>query len=473
MGSDKIRESVIAGTWYPGNPEKLRKEIQGYLSRATMAPLSGRVVGLVVPHAGYMYSGPVAAYAYRLLEGRPFSRVLIMAPSHRAYFNGASVDDVGGYRTPLGVVPVDRPLAERLMAHKDFFSYVPQAHAQEHSLEIQLPFLQVVLGAFHMTPVLLGDVSLDACRRIAQIVAEAVGQDDVLLVASTDLSHYYPSQEAKKLDARVIEHVDRFDPEGLYEALRRRECEACGGGPMVTTLLAARELGATKARVLHYAHSGDVTGDVRGVVGYMAAALVDNPGKSRPASETALPQREDKEGAFSEEEKAALKEIAMQAIRWKLMGDPEPIYRGASPRLLEKRGAFVTLHKGQALRGCIGYVEAHKPLWETVKDAAIQAAFSDPRFPPVRPDELGELRLEVSALSPLERLKDPMDFSIGRHGLVVRKHYHSGLLLPQVAVEQGWGKEDFLSWTCKKAGLPPDCWKHGDVDLYRFSAEVF
>lgn len=473
MGSDKIRESVIAGTWYPGHPEKLRKEIQGYLSRASVAPLSGRLVGLVAPHAGYMYSGPVAAYAYKLLEGRPVSRVLIMAPSHRAYFNGASVDDVGGYRTPLGVVPVDRPLAERLMAHKDCFSYVPQAHAQEHSLEIQLPFLQVVLGTFHMTPVLIGDVSLDGCRRLAEVVAEAVGQDDVLLIASTDLSHYYPYQEAKKLDARVIELVDRFDPEGLFDALRRRECEACGGSPMVTTLLAARELGATKARVLHYANSGDVTGDVRGVVGYMAAAIVDNPGKSRLVPTEAGPREKSGEGAFSEEEKAALKEIARQAIRWRLARDSEPIYRGVSPRLLEKRGAFVTLHKRGALRGCIGYVEGHKPLWETVKDAAVQAAFADPRFPPVRADELEDLELEVSALSPLERIKDPLDFSVGRHGLVVRKSDHSGLLLPQVAVEHGWGKEEFLSWTCKKAGLPPECWKHGDVEIYRFSADVF
>lgn len=473
MGSDKIRESVIAGTWYPGNPEKLRKEIQGYLSRASGASLSGRLVALVAPHAGYMYSGPVAAYAYKVLEGKPFSRVVILAPSHRAYFNGASVDDAAGYRTPLGVVPVDRRLAEKLMVHKDIFSYVPQAHAQEHSLEIQLPFLQVVLGTFSMTPVLIGDVSLDGCRQIARIVAEAVGQDDVLLVASTDLSHYYAYQEAKKLDARVIELVDRFDPEGLFEALRKRECEACGGGPLVTVLLAARDLGATKARVLHYANSGDVTGDVRGVVGYMAAALVDNPGKTRTLPAEAPSGETSGESPFSEEEKATLRDIARQALRWKLLGEPEPYYRGASSRLLEKRGAFVTLHKGQALRGCIGYVEAHKSLWETVKDAAIQAAFSDPRFPPVRADELEELRLEISALSPLERIRDPLDFSIGRHGLVVRKGYHNGLLLPQVAVEHGWGKEEFLSWTCKKAGLPPESWKRGDVELYRFSADVF
>lgn len=473
MGLERIRESVIAGTWYPGNPEKLRKAVLEYLAKASVTSLSGRLVGLVAPHAGYIYSGPVAAYAYKLLEGKPVKKVLIMAPSHRAYFNGASVDDVAGYRTPLGVVPVDRALAQKLMAHEDLFSHVPQAHAQEHSLEIQLPFLQVVLGAFHMIPVLVGDVTLDGCRRLAQVVAETVRDDEVLLVASTDLSHYYPYQDAKNLDASVIEKVDGYDPEGLFEALRRRECEACGGGPLVTTLLAARELGATKARVLHYANSGDVTGDLRGVVGYMAAAIIDNPGgilKKAPSMETLGVADEE---AFSKEEKNVLRTVAWQAIRWKLGLESEPAYEGEAPKLWQKRGAFVTLHKDSALRGCIGYVEPHKPLWQTVKEAAVQSAFGDPRFPPLRAEEVEALQLEISVLSPLERIRDPLQFTVGRHGLVIRKGDHSGLLLPQVAVEHSWSKEEFLNWTCKKAGLSPECWRQGDVEVYRFSAEVF
>ncbi|ROR01607.1 AmmeMemoRadiSam system protein B [Desulfosoma caldarium] len=473
MGSERIRESVIAGTWYPGNPEKLRTVILEYLAKASAASLSGRLVGLVAPHAGYMYSGPVAAYAYKLLEGRPVKKVLIMAPSHRAYFNGASVDDVAGYRTPLGVVSVDRVFTKRLMAYQDLFSHVPQAHAQEHSLEIQLPFLQVVLGAFQMIPVLIGDVDLDGCRRLAQAVAKAIGDDEVLLVASTDLSHYYTYQDAKKLDARVIEKVDGYDPEGLFEALRRRECEACGGGPLVTTLLAARELGATKARVLHYANSGDVTGDVRGVVGYMAAAIVDNPGKAVKEAPSSEPPESSVEEGLSEQEKSVLRTVAWQAIRWKLGLEAEPVYEGTASKLWEKRGAFVTLRKQGALRGCIGYVEPHMPLWRTVKEAAVQAAFADPRFPPVRAAEVDALQLEISALSPLERLKDPLQFTVGRHGLVIRKGYHNGLLLPQVAVEHAWGKEEFLNWTCKKAGLSPECWRDGNVEVYRFGAEVF
>jgi len=276
MTAEKIRESVIAGTWYPGHPERLTREIRGYLSRTRVPDLPGRLVGLIAPHAGYMYSGPVAAHAYKVLEGKPFSRVVILAPSHRAYFNGASIYHLGGYRTPLGVVPLDRELVDALLEKRDLFSYVPQAHAQEHSLEIQLPFLQVVLKDFRLTPILLGDVSYEDCRAIAQALTQVIGERPVLLVASTDLSHYYSYEEARRLDGKVLELVERFDPESLHAALQKRECEACGAGPLVTTLGAARALGATRARVLHYANSGDVTGETRGVVGYMAAALVDD-----------------------------------------------------------------------------------------------------------------------------------------------------------------------------------------------------
>lgn len=276
MAAEKIRESVIAGTWYPGNPERLTREIRGYLSRARVPNLKGRLVGLIAPHAGYMYSGPVAAHAYKLLEDRPFSRVVVVAPSHRAYFHGASIYHLGGYRTPLGVVPLDRDVVDGLLKRKDLFSYVPQAHAQEHSLEIQLPFLQVVLKDFRLTPILLGDVSSSDCRAMAEALAQVIGDRQVLLVASTDLSHYYSYDEAKRLDGRVLELVERFQPDALHAALQRRECEACGAGPMVSVLYAARALGATAARVLHYANSGDVTGDTRGVVGYMAAALFED-----------------------------------------------------------------------------------------------------------------------------------------------------------------------------------------------------
>ncbi len=223
MTQEKIRESVIAGSWYPGHPETLKKQIEGYLNEAHPALLGGTLVGLIVPHAGYLYSGGIAAYAYKTLIQQPFRRVLILAPSHRAHFQGASVYRLGGYRTPLGIVPLDDEIPDALCRRSSLFHYVPKAESHEHSLEIQLPFLQVVLGEFRLTPVLMGDQSFETCQKLADaIVHECEGQG-VLLIASSDLSHYHPYQEAKRLDQVVLDRVSAFDPAGLAADLSKRK----------------------------------------------------------------------------------------------------------------------------------------------------------------------------------------------------------------------------------------------------------
>jgi hypothetical protein len=471
MEREKIRESVIAGTWYPGKPEALRREILGHLARARVEPLNGRLVGLVAPHAGYLYSGGVAAHAYKLLEQHPFDRVLIMAPSHRAYFTGASIYHLGGYRTPLGVVPLDREIVDSLRKHSDLFGYVPQAHAQEHSLEIQLPFLQVVLGDFRLTPVLLGDLSEGAARLTAKAVAEACAGRNILLVASTDLSHYHPYEQAVRLDRRVLDRVEAFDPEGLAEELRSGRCEACGAWPLTVVMWTAKELGASKGRVLHYANSGDVTGDTRSVVGYMAAALVDNPGQGREVNRRHQPVGVDL--GLSQEEKETLRDIAWEAIRNRIRNVYRPVPKPDASKLQEPRGVFVSLHRKGCLRGCIGLIEGREPLYQAVAQMAVQAAFGDPRFPPLQPDELDDLDLEISVLTPLQRIHDPSEIVVGVHGVMVRRGHRSGLLLPQVAVEHGWSREELLEWTCRKAGLPPDAWKDPRTEIFVFSADVF
>ncbi len=472
MAVEKIRESVIAGSWYPGNAETLRAEIRRYLDQAQVAQPKGEVMGLIAPHAGYIYSGSVAAYAYKLLEGSRFERALIIAPSHRAYFKGASVYNLGGYRTPLGVVPLDTEIVNALLSHSDFIRYVPEADAQEHALEIQLPFLQTVLRNFRLTPIIMGDQSYEDCEKLAGIIASVCGESRVLLVASSDLSHYHPYNEAKRLDQIVIDRVNAFDPQGLSKSIKSGECEACGAGPMMTIMLAAQKLGANKATVLHYANSGDVTGDTRGVVGYLAAALVNNPGRKtiEKASER---EKVGVDLGLSESEKKTLHEIALQAIQHRCRGQSVPALPPLSPKLNEHRGAFVCLHKGEELRGCIGMIEAGAPLHETIKDMAIQAAFADPRFCPLAKEELGEIDLEISVLTPLELMNDPSEIEIGKHGLLIRQGYHSGLLLPQVATENGWDRMQFLEWTCRKAGLPKKAWKDPDARVYLFSADVF
>jgi len=269
-----IREPIIAGSWYPGNPGALRELIENYLDRATYHSPLGELKAVIVPHAGYVYSGQVAAYAYRLVRQGNFQRVVMIGPSHRAAFKGVSVSMLAGYRTPLGVVPVDRPFARKLLDESDRVQWVPKAHAQEHSLEIQIPFLQTVLPDFRIVPILMGEQKYDTCLSLARSLAALIGDSKgTLILASTDLSHYHGYSEAMVLDTAFIRYVESLDPEGLSRALAAGECEACGGGPAVTTLLAAKTLGADRSDILRYANSGDVSGDRRKVVGYLSAAL--------------------------------------------------------------------------------------------------------------------------------------------------------------------------------------------------------
>jgi MEMO1 family protein len=471
MAAEKIRESTIAGSWYPGDAKSLRGQVKGFLSRASVPPVEGELIGLVAPHAGYMYSGPVAGHAYKLLETHRFDRVLVLAPSHRAQFSGASVYHQGGYRTPLGVVPLDRELVDALYKHTDVVRYVPRADDLEHSLEIQLPFLQVVLGDFLLTPVVMGSQELDFCRKLAGVIGEVCRGRKVLIVASSDLSHFHSDSEARRLDGTVLDRVAAFDPEGLADNLRKGECEACGGGPVVTLMLAAKERGADSAKVLHYANSGDVTGDRSGVVGYLAAAFLRTARAKSAGHGRKADARVDL--GYSQEEKELLRSIALHAIRSRCFHEPMPDIPVASEKLKERRGAFVCLHKGGDLRGCMGMIEPRAPLHETIKNMAVEAAFGDPRFCALAPDELEDLDLEISVLTPLERMGNPERLEIGKHGLLIRKGPHSGLLLPQVATEHGLDRAGFLEWTCKKAGLPKNAWKDPKADIYIFSADIF
>jgi MEMO1 family protein len=270
---EEVRKSIIAGSWYPGRPQALQEQIRGFLKAVPQASIAGQLAALIVPHAGYVYSGGVAAYAYRLLSERPFRQVVIIAPSHRYPFKGASIDSKDGYETPLGIIPVDKKLGQEIAEGSPLFHYVPNGHAQEHALEIQLPFLQEVLKNFWLVPVIQGSQDRATCLALAQALAKVLKDREVLLVASTDLSHFHSYKQARSLDQKVLDRVAAFDEDGLMSDLEADQVEACGGGPMVTVMKTARLLGADETRVLRYANSGDVTGDHSGVVGYMAAAV--------------------------------------------------------------------------------------------------------------------------------------------------------------------------------------------------------
>jgi MEMO1 family protein len=265
-----IRKSAIAGSWYPGTARELGTMIDRFLARVSSASLDGRLLGLIVPHAGYVYSGQVAAHAYRQLQGLSIDVVAVVSPMHRAYVGPYVVNNADYYETPLGVVEVDRALIDALATH------VPVSRVEsddEHSLEIQLPFLQRVLSPFKLLPVMQGDQSLPACEMLASGLARVLPDKKVLLVASTDLSHFHAYEVATVLDRVAQDYIEQYDPDGLAQALQAGDTEACGGGPVSSVMLAARALGANRATILNYANSGDVTGDLGRVVGYLSAAI--------------------------------------------------------------------------------------------------------------------------------------------------------------------------------------------------------
>ena len=467
----EIREPIFAGSWYPGETEILSRDVRRYLENAKKERLEGEIVALISPHAGYIYSGQVAAYAYKLIEGKVFDSVVVVAPSHRALFKGASLYDRGGYRTPLGVVPIDTELSQKMMERRKEIQFLPEAHSQEHSLEIQIPFLQVVLKSFRLIPIVMEPYwNWETCQSLASAIAETVRGKNVLLIASSDLSHFHSYDEAVKLDKIVLNHIERFDPEGLNRDLRSNRCEACGGGPVISIMLAAKALGANQGKVLKYLNSGDVTGDRSRVVGYAAGVFYKTVGGKEKMKE------EKKVGVdlgLNGEEKKTLHQIAKTVIENKARGKTVPDFKVESPVLKENRGAFVTIHKRGQLRGCIGYIEGRGPLHKTIEEMAEAAAFRDPRFTPVKEKELPELELEISVLTPLKKIKDVDEVQVGKHGIYIKKGWYSGLLLPQVATEYGWDRQAFLEHTCQKAGLPSNAWKEKDTEIYIFSADIF
>ena len=266
------RAAAVAGTWYPGHPSTLRAAIDDYFGRVSEA-VTGEITALVSPHAGLMYSGPVAAHAYRQLEGRTYDVIVLVGPSHHVGFEGVAIVSRGVFETPLGDIEVSAEDADTIIANAPIVCELPAAHRREHSLEMQLPFLQHVLPGVPIVPLIMGHQSRATIAALAEGLSSAMASRRALLVASSDLSHYHDSRQAAMLDRVIVEAVDRFDPEAVERALVRDPGHACGGGPIVSVMRAARALGAADARVLCYADSGAVSGDSSAVVGYCAAVF--------------------------------------------------------------------------------------------------------------------------------------------------------------------------------------------------------
>ncbi len=472
-----IRKPAVAGLFYPKNPVELTKTIAGLYAEVEKTFVDGAPLALIVPHAGYPYSGPTAAKAYKLLEGEKYDTVVIVSPSHRVFFKGSSVFDGAGYETPLGVVEIDRELSRKITSiHPSvYFSNMGHASGQargEHALEVQLPFLQVVLGQFKLVAIVMGDQEEDSISSLGETLAAALKGTNTLIIASTDLSHFHSQKKAERLDSAIQTAVEQFDPDLLMDTLDSGKGEACGGGIVAAVMKAARRLGANKVNTLEYSTSGKATGDFEEVVGYLSAAIVGDKTVTRPDSVLgARAAVRKQEFSLDDEDRAMLLTIAREAIESHLKN--EPYFPPIRENLEAQRGLFVTLKIDGQLRGCIGLIRSRDPLYKAVAEMAVAAAFDDPRFPPVTAVEFDRLEYDISVLSPLQRVRGIEDIEVGRDGLMIKLDLHSGLLLPQVATENGWAKAEFLEQTCLKAGLPKNSYKNKQAEVYRFSADVF
>ncbi|MFZ5515536.1 MAG: AmmeMemoRadiSam system protein B [Candidatus Zhuqueibacterota bacterium] len=467
MDPQEIRKAVVAGTWYSSNPEKLRKEITSFLENAKKADIHGQIFALISPHAGYAYSGAVAGHAYKQVMGNHYDAVIVIAPSHREAFHGVSVFNKNGYETPLGIVPVAKEIADSLIAQSDQIRFSWEGHRDEHSLEIQLPFLQLAIPDLKIVPIVFWDHSWENCTRLADAIAHAVKDKNVLIVASSDLYHGYSYDECVQTDTRTLETVVELNPKKLYQAFQHEDAMACGAGGILVAEMVAMKLDADKATLVFQTNSGDVTGNRNDyVVGYGAVAIYK-------ADENMKEEHIGVESGLTEAEKQYLLMLARQTIEKAVDRKKLPKLKHAFPVLKEKRGAFVTLTKKGMLRGCIGYVSAVLPLDETIMEMAQAAAFRDPRFPSVTKNEVAQLEIEISVLTPIREITDIQEIEIGKHGIIIERGSHSGLLLPQVATEYGWNRETFLDHTCQKAGLSSNAWQKEGTRIKIFSADIF
>jgi AmmeMemoRadiSam system protein B/AmmeMemoRadiSam system protein A len=441
-----IRPTAVAGQFYPADFAEANRQLSAFLAGAVHPSCEGRrPKALIAPHAGWVYSGPVAAGAYGLL--RPFrgsyARVVLLGPSHRVAFRGMALSSAEQWASPLGAVTLDRDWSH--LAGLPEVGVLDQAHAQEHSLEVHVPFLQAVLGEFRLLPVVVGDARPEA---VAALLDALWGGDETLIVVSTDLSHYLPYEQCRRTDGTTADAIERLEPDAIG-----RE-GACGRIPVGGLLTAARRRGM-EVVTIDVRNSGDTAGPKDRVVGYGAWALFER--------EAAM------DGA--EEIKAvggALLDLAWDSLRRALAGDStaQPPAAGR-PGILERPGAaFVTLKRGGQLRGCIGSVMAWRPLAEDIADNAVKAAFKDPRFPPLRPEELEGLDLSISVLTPpvpmsfadeadmLAQLRPRTD------GLIIEDGPRRALFLPSVW-EQLPDRRQFLAHLKAKAGMPADHWSPG------------
>ncbi|MGD2033478.1 MAG: AmmeMemoRadiSam system protein B [Bacteroidales bacterium] len=471
METRSDRQPAVAGQFYPGNREDLTNMLRRFFSDPS--PVDAKdPLAIIVPHAGYVFSGNTASMAYGQLDrNRKFNHIFLIGSSHTMHFNGASVYARGNFITPLGTVVTDT-LAQWLADRYDFISTDPEPHVSEHSLEVQLPFLQYWLNKdFTIVPVIIGGQSESNCRKLAAALGPFFKPEN-LFVISTDFSHYPSYEDAIESDRKMAGAILTNSAKEFLKAKQKTEnagtkslvTAMCGWTSVLTLLNITENHPEIEYRKIGYSNSGDTDhGDKQRVVGYFALAAVNRD------AEASAP-----DFFLNDKEKTALLKIARHTLDTYLKerSFPTPDPGSLTDHLLTHAGAFVTLKKNHLLRGCIGNFGPDKPLYTTVQEMAVAAAMNDPRFPPVSNHELADLEIEISVLTPLRKITTPDEIIMGKHGIYIRKGNRSGTFLPQVATETGWSKEEFLGHCSRdKAHLGWEGWK--TAELYVYEALVF
>lgn len=463
--SVKIRNPAVAGAFYPADKLELSNQIEKFLEKAEKRAVEDHPLVLIVPHAGYDYSGRVAGAGFKILEGKQIKRVILIGASHHSFVQGLAIDSNDVWETPLGKIRINTDLRDKIVKASSLFSVDSSPHQEEHSLEVEIPFLQKVLTDFEILPILVNDLDDTDLEEVGQILAENIDEKTILIVSS-DMSHYPDYQDANYADQKVIETILTGKRDNLIKIIEELEEK---GIPNASTFLCAQKaveigmkvaekLETSQIQLLRYANSGDVEiGDRSRVVGYSAIVFSGRANRE-----------------LNREEKSKLLSIARQSVETYIRTGQIPRFNSDLFYLNKKTGAFVTLKKQGQLRGCIGAFETDMPLYQVVSKMAVGAASQDLRFTPVQEEELDELEYEVSILSPLRKIDDWRKIEIGKHGVQIRNGAKNGVFLPQVATENNWSREEFLQNLCfNKVGLPKDCYLDPKTELYVFTAQVF
>lgn len=455
-----VRSPNVAGRFYAADKKVLEEYIDNLLARNknNRGKILSHIGALIVPHAAYEYSGNIAALAYEQIKGRNYKNVIILSGTHYVPFDGIYLSPHKYWSTPLGKIEVNQHMTDFLQKKLNFAKIDFYPFLNDHTIEVQIPFLQKTLEKPKILPIMIGNLTKNELDSLSELIIQLVNKDKehTLVIVSTDFSHYHNAYKTNLMDSNALEDIKKLDRDSLEEDLKNKNCEMCGSFATIVLVDVAKRMG-WKVKVLGYSDSSSYTNDKSSVVGYASLAFYVD----------------EKRLWLNDKEKNKLLSYARKVLNEYTAYKTVPAFQNDDKKLYEKSGVFVTLTKDGVLRGCMGYVYPQYPLVQAISDMTVAAAAYDRRFNKVTIEETDNLKIEISVLGELIEINDIAEIEIGRHGLYLVKDGRSAVFLPQVIVEENWDRKEALRQLSIKAGLNPSAWEEKDSKIYIFSAQVF